>query len=140
MKKCPYCLSEVQNKAKKCKHCWEWLVNENDIISKKNNSHNSKIISIIVMWCLVIALILSRLYFINWEKSDNVNEPKDSSETVNIDNNNDSLSFQKNLDCQNYLNTYKWKYKDYEMIWIFYSPKEDACLWYVYYVSNGYDG
>lgn len=61
------------------------------------------------------------------------------SEISNEDNNKntDSSSFQKNLECQKYLDTYKWKYKGYEMIWIFYSPKEDACLWYVYYISEG---
>lgn len=25
MQKCPYCLSEISEKAKKCKHCWEWV-------------------------------------------------------------------------------------------------------------------
>ena len=35
MKKCPFCSEEIQETAKKCKHCGEWLLESN---SQKNNS------------------------------------------------------------------------------------------------------
>ncbi len=35
MKICPYCESEISNTAKKCKHCWEWVINKNN--EKENN-------------------------------------------------------------------------------------------------------
>ena len=47
MKKCPYCLSEVSEKAIKCKHCWEFLSewDKKKNISSKDNEEiwiNSK--------------------------------------------------------------------------------------------------
>ena len=30
MKECPYCFWEIVDKAKKCKHCWEWVIETNN--------------------------------------------------------------------------------------------------------------
>jgi len=33
MKTCPACAEEIQDLAKKCKHCGEWLENESDDVA-----------------------------------------------------------------------------------------------------------
>ena len=30
MKECPYCFWEIVDRAKKCKHCWEWVIDSNN--------------------------------------------------------------------------------------------------------------
>ena len=39
MKECPYCLSEIPDQAKKCKHCWEWVVDNNSFRNLKNENN-----------------------------------------------------------------------------------------------------
>lgn len=40
VRQCPYCEAEVSETAKKCKHCWEWL---NEIDENYNNEENNPI-------------------------------------------------------------------------------------------------
>ena len=35
MKTCPHCMEEIPDKARKCKFCWEWVTEEEDIFDKK---------------------------------------------------------------------------------------------------------
>ena len=40
VRQCPYCEAEVSETAKKCKHCWEWI---NEIDENYNNEENNSI-------------------------------------------------------------------------------------------------
>ena len=36
MKSCPFCEWEISNTAKKCKHCWEWVVEKEIKITEED--------------------------------------------------------------------------------------------------------
>lgn len=81
MKKCPYCSEEIQEKAIKCKHCWEWLKKGDKINSSWNEnntkswkSYNTKIF--LVIWFILLVSIYSLL-------SNNRNDTKNNNKEFN---------------------------------------------------------
>lgn len=75
MKKCPYCSENIQDKAIKCKFCWEFLndvmTNEEKIIKNEKNSNILGwivAISIYVLFIWILLYILSDIFFINFLK------------------------------------------------------------------------
>lgn len=51
MKKCPFCAEEIQDLAKKCKHCWEWL-NKNNVEITANYERRTYYWTLI-LWVLI---------------------------------------------------------------------------------------
>lgn len=66
MKKCPFCSEEIQDSAKKCKHCGEWLTKDEKIPPLSTQKH-SKIKYYNLIWLLswiIFTIIFSRIIYI----------------------------------------------------------------------------
>ena len=61
MKKCPYCLAEIDPAARKCKHCGEWVSSPKQQaqsgISKADLDESLKTVNFIAQWKIIGAVI-----------------------------------------------------------------------------------